>query len=462
MASTCVAWGIAAYFSFNDTRREIDGLFDAHLAESARAILEQAGHERYERYDRKRGRDHEDEDDEDEHDRRNIPAFKGRGQLFEKRLYFQLWDRDNKLLINSGRHGSTQPLIATQAEGFFTGDLQGEELRVFAAWNKRRTFYVQVAESVKTRAALAQASVKRVLSPILLMILPLLLLIAIAVEYAMRTMKRLSSELQKRTADDLAPIESKGIPKELRPMVQALNDLFLRLSRALANERRFTADAAHELRTPLAAIKVQAQVALRSAGQDDIRNRALDGIDKGIDRASHLVEQLLTLARLDPETELPGELLRLRPLIVNMVGMLAPAAVAKDLEVAVLPGRDPVVHGNRAMLEVLVRNLVDNAIRYTPSQGYVHVSLSEQDGICQLLVEDNGPGLTDEQKKLVMGRFSRISRQSGDGSGLGLSIVERIATLHKARLILETGSSGCGLRVQVFFPAIPDKAGKKI
>ncbi len=286
------------------------------------------------------------------------------------------------------------------------------------------------------------------------MIVPLLLLIAIAVEYAMRTIKRLSSELQKRRADDLAPLESKGIPKELRPMVVALNDLFSRLSRVLENERRFTADAAHELRTPLAAIKVQAQVALRSAGQDDVRNRALDGIDKGIDRASHLVEQLLTLARLDPETGLKGELLRLRPLLVNMVGMLAPAAVAKDLEVAVLPGPDPEIHGNRAMLEILLRNLVDNAIRYTPSQGFVQVSLSEQDGCCQLLVEDNGPGLTDEQKKLVMGRFSRISRPGGDGSGLGLSIVERIATLHKARLILETAGSGGGLRVRLLFPSV--------
>ncbi len=131
MASTCVAWGIAAYFSFNDTRKEIDGLFDAHLAESARAILEQAGHERYERHDRKRGRDDEDEDDDEdeEHGHRNPPAWKGRGQLFEKRLYFQLWDRDNKLLINSRRHGPAQPLIADQAEGFFTGHLQGEELR---------------------------------------------------------------------------------------------------------------------------------------------------------------------------------------------------------------------------------------------------------------------------------------------------------------------------------------------
>ena len=454
MASTCVAWGIAAYLSFVDTRKEIDGFFDAHLAESARAILEQAGHEQRERHDRRRDDDDEGEGEE-EHDGFNIPALKGRGQLFEKRLYFQLWDSSHNLIINSRRHGPAQALFATWDEGFFTGDLQGEEVRVFAAWNKKRTYYVQVAESVKTRAALAHASIKRVLSPILLMIVPLLLLIALAVEYALRTMKRLSSELQKRTADDLAPLASTGIPKELLPLVEALNALFSRLSRALANERRFTADAAHELRTPLAAIKIQAQVALRSAGQDEIRNRALEGIDKGIDRATHLVEQLLTLARLDPETELPGEVLRLRPLVVNMVGMLAPSAVAKDLEVAVLPGPEPVIHGNRAMLEVLVRNLVDNAIRYTPSQGYVHVSVNEHEGACQLSVEDNGPGLSDEQKKLVMGRFSRISRPSGDGSGLGLSIVERIASLHRARLILETGSAGHGLRVQVLFPSVP-------
>jgi len=230
-----------------------------------------------------------------------------------------------------------------------------------------------------------------------------------------------------------------------------LNNLFSRLSRALANERRFTADAAHELRTPLAAIKVQAQVAFRSSGDEAARNHALAGVAKGIDRATHLVEQLLTMARLDPETELHGESVKLHSLVVDVASMAASDAVAKNLDLVVMDGPELKIHGNPAMLRILVRNLVDNAIRYTPSQGFVHINVEKAEGRIRLIVEDSGPGLSEQQRKIAVDRFSRVSRPSGEGSGLGLSIVNRIADLHKAKLVFARGENGVGFRVEVVF-----------
>lgn len=452
LASTVLAWGLSAFFSYRDMNREINQLFDAHLAESAHSLLLQARRDYHVRHhDREddHDRDEEEEDDDDD-DHRRLPDFQHRGQLLERRLIFQLWDQSGSLLMKSRRDIPETPLVPLAAEGFAHTVWNGTEMRVFSLWNRHRTLHVQVAESMQTRLDLVKATLQHALAPILIMIVPLLIAIVLAVEYGLRILRRLSRELVQRTPVDLSPLEQKGVPREIQPITQALNGLFLRLKRALDNERRFTADAAHELRTPLAAVKVQAQVALRSQ-QEDVRQRALEGVVKGIDRATHLVEQLLTMARLDPETELKTEPVALRSLLVNVTSLLAPDALAKGIDLNVQEGLDLTVLGQKAMLEIMVRNLVDNAIRYTPSSGVVNIRAVQGQGHCELLVEDNGPGLTDEQKQHVLGRFSRLSRPSGDGSGLGLSIVERIASIHKARLVLETGLEGKGLRVRVIF-----------
>jgi two-component system sensor histidine kinase QseC len=449
-ASTIMAWGVSAWFSYRDLNEEINELFDGHLAESAHSLLLQARRDRHARHD---DDDHDKDDDEEDEDKhRRLPALQHRGQLFERRLSFQLWDQNGQLLIKSQRDVPDTALVPLAKEGFGQTVWNGDEKRVFSLWNRSRTLHVQVAESMQARRDLVQATLRNALTPIVLMIIPLLIAIVLAVEYGLRTLRRLSRELMQRSPEDLSPLEQKGLPREIQPVAKALNGLFMRLNRALENERRFTADAAHELRTPLAAIKVQAQVAMRSQ-QDEAHQRALEGVVKGIDRATHLVEQLLTMARLDPDTELKVDRIALRSLLVDVTSSLAPDAVAKGLDLTVKEGLDMIVHGQRAMLEILTRNLIDNAIRYTPPSGVVTIEVTQNQGQTQLIVEDNGPGLTDEQKQHVLGRFSRVSRPSGDGSGLGLSIVERIASIHKARLVLESGQDGQGLRVRVIFGA---------
>lgn len=458
--STSLAWGAAAYRSFLDTRHEINDLFDAHLSESARAILQHAeqnqgirSSERDEEASKKKKHEHDedDEDDGDENYNFSLPELQRRGALFEKRLLFQLRDASGSFLIGSMRGNGAEALAAKPAEGFSEGKYKNVAIRVFSAWNHDRTLNVQVAESLGKRNALINGSIKNVLKPILMMILPLLILLAAVVQYALIPMHRLSREVERRTPEDLAPLDDQIVPKEIRPMVGALNNLFTRLSRALANERRFTADAAHELRTPLAAIKVQAQVALAAKDDEVARSRALTGVSKGVDRASHLVEQLLTMARLDPETELHGEKVKLRNLVVDAVGGAVPEALARNLELVVQDGPDFEIYGNPAMLQIMVRNLVDNAVRYTVAHGFVHISMDLADGRCRLMIEDNGPGLSQEQRIQVTDRFSRVSRPSGEGSGLGLSIVNRIAELHKANLLFNSGKNGVGCRVEVIF-----------
>lgn len=450
--STILAWGIAAYRSFLDTRHEINELFDAHLSESARAILQQAEHEQRE----KNGRHEVDDDkgdqrDDDDDEEYIVPEVHGRGALFEKKLFFQLRDASDAFLMGSMRDPHTESLASNSMDGFSQGKYRDKEIRVFSAWNHGRTLNVQVAESLVMRNGLIKSSIRNVLTPILVMIVPLLILLALIVEVSLRPMRLLSREVERRTPDDLGSISDQAVPKEVRPIVIALNNLFSRLSRVLANERRFTADAAHELRTPLAAIKVQAQVALRSKNDETTRNHALVGVAKGVDRATHLVEQLLTMARLDPETEVYGESVKLRNLVIDVAGTTASEAVAKNLELMVKDGPEVEICGNPAMLRILVRNLLDNAVRYTPEHGFVHVNVEKSEGQARLVVEDNGPGLSEEQRKLVTERFSRISRPSGEGSGLGLSIANRIVDLHKAKMVFAKGEGGIGCRVEVIF-----------
>lgn len=448
LASTVMAWGLSAFFSYSDLHKQINQLFDAHLAESARSLLLQA---RRDHHGGRREHDDDDEKEEDDDDEdAHIPALQHRGRLLERRLVFQIWDESGRLVLKSRHDIPDTPLIPLDQEAYGRADWKGQEMRVFSVWNRHRNLHVQVAESMQARLDLVQATLSHALTPIVIMIIPLIIAIILAVNYALRILRRLSQELKRRTPEDLSPLEERSLPRELQPFTQALNGLFLRLSRALENERRFTADAAHELRTPLAAVKVQAQVALRSQ-DENTRQRALDGVVKGIDRATHLVEQLLTMARLDPETELPAETIPLAPLLLNVVSALAPEAVAKGIELTLDEGPELIIRGQKAMLEILVRNLVDNAIRYTPALGAVTIRLVKVAGHGELIVADNGPGLSEEQKKHLPSRFSRLSRPSGDGSGLGLSIVERIAHIHKARLLLETGLQGRGLQVRVIF-----------
>ena len=274
-----------------------------------------------------------------------------------------------------------------------------------------------------------------------------------ATRRGMAPLDDIAAQVAARDPERLHPVIPDQAPEEVRPLLDALNSLLGRVERTLANERRFTADAAHELRTPLAALAVQSQVAYRAANPDE-RQRAIEQLRRGTVRAARLVEQLLTLARLDPAdgiaNPLPVALDELaQEVCADHGGLALEKHIALELEAS--PVR---LSGNGDMLRILLRNLVDNALRYTPDGGQVCVRVSEGADGSELSVLDSGPGIPVAERERAFDRFHRLAGQEIEGSGLGLSIVARIAELHGAGVTLDDVPDGPGLRVTVRFPCI--------
>lgn len=419
-------WLALALSSYFDAHHEIDEMFDAQLAQSAQLLLAQATHEI----------------DEINFERERF------GHKYQRRFIFQILDHKGHVLLHSA--GAPAVALASQP-GYSNIQLNGEKWRVLARWDADGEYQAQVAERHAPRGELARAIALRMLLPALVALPLLALLIWLGVSKGLTPLGRIARDVASRAPQHLAPLDVQQAPREILPLVEALNGLFGRLNQALENERRFTSDAAHELRTPLAGLRVQAQVALRA--QDDAERRhAIEQVVEGADRATRLVEQLLTLARLDPEVARAShQPLDLRAVASGILSVLAPAAVAKRIELSLTEGSPVAVHGDAAMLDVLIRNLVDNAVRYTPEGGTVTVTVNSEHGRAILEVCDTGPGIPPEEQGRVLERFYRGLGTGQSGSGLGLSIVKRIAQLHDAELYLGERSGGNGLKVRVLF-----------
>jgi two-component system sensor histidine kinase QseC len=234
------------------------------------------------------------------------------------------------------------------------------------------------------------------------------------------------------------------------PLIERLNQLFVRIEASLQKERRFTADAAHELRTPVAAIKAQAQVA-RSASDEAERIHALDNAILGCDRAAHLIDQLLTLARIDTLGEETAEPCRLRSIAAEVIATIAPTALIRNVWLELTEGDEATVPGNPVLLRILLRNLIDNAVRHTGAGTSVRIDVAHDAGQIRLSVSDNGPGIPQAELERVSERFYRPLGTQASGSGLGLSIVRRIAEIHAASLRLAPSKDGSGLIATVTF-----------
>ena len=422
------AWLATAVFTYFDARKEIGEMLDAHLAQSAGLIAAQLEHEL-----------------EDEHEAKVPRQYK-----HERKIAFQVWDRKGRLLLRSA--SAPEVRLQSQSEGYGDAVIDGKRWRIFSRWDESRRYLVQVGERYELRDELAQSVASHLLHPLAVALPALALLIWFGVGAGLAPLAGVAREVERRAPDNLAHLDADHAPREISPLIGALNALFDRLRTSLEQERRFTADAAHELRTPLAAVKTQAQVALGATG-DAERSRALANVVSGTDRASRLVEQLLVLARLDPQTALPpGQTVDLHALAQQGVAEIAPAAAGKGVEVGLAPGDAAPVAGDAVLLAVLLRNLLDNAVRYTPSGGEVEVSLRRTPDAVSLVVADNGPGIPEAERGKAFDRFHRILGSGEEGSGLGLSIVRRIADLHRASVSLDAGPGGRGLRVEVVFP----------
>lgn len=435
-------WLLAVGLTWVEARHEAEELFDAHLVQSASLLIAQTSLKL------------EDEDDHEDgvFEETHAPEL----HRYARRVAFQVWT-GHRLQLHSA-NAPSQPLSGVR-EGLSDSVVDGEPWRVFSAWNERRQALVQVGERMAARDELAHAVAAGLLRPLLVALPILAVFIWLAVRQGVRPLDRVAAEVEGRSPENPAPLPTTDLPAEVLPLVERLNALFGRVARTFEQERRFTADAAHELRTPLAGLKAQAQVA-QAASDDAGRQHALANLLRGCDRMAHTVEQLLVLARVDasrPAAFVPTDL---GTVARQIIGELAGQALDKGVEIELEAHETAPLNGNPAWLAILVRNLVDNAVRHSPGHGLVRVSVGQDEGGISLVVQDDGPGVPEEELASLGQRFWRSpeAAEGEGGSGLGLSIVCRIAELHEGRVIFRNNPPpvGHGLAVRVWLPQSPE------
>ncbi|HCX32823.1 MAG TPA: two-component sensor histidine kinase [Rhodocyclaceae bacterium] len=418
----------AAAGSFFSARKEVGEILDGHLAQAASLLIVQLGHEL------------------DEIDTERAPAL----HEDARKVAFQVWEQGRVLRLRSAN--APAEALAGPAGGFSERPIAGRTWRVFSQWSSDRGYLVHVAERADAREKIARKLAARQLQPLLVAIPLLALLVWLAVRRALHPLRALARQIANREAQNLAPVEALDAPREVRPLIGQINALLARLGESIEIERRFTADAAHELRTPLAAVRTQAQVALAETAEAP-RRHALDAVLAGCDRLARLTEQLLTLSRLENQAEgIALKTCALDGIAAQGAADAAPAALAKSIEISLEAQENVALRGQPDLLQAALRNLLDNAVRYCPAGAAVRIRVRADEGRARLTVEDGGPGIPEAERARVLERFHRILGSGAEGSGLGLAIVARVAELHRAQLELGDSPLG-GLAVTLRFPA---------
>ena len=363
-------------------------------------------------------------------------------------LVVQVWTPDG---VQVFRTVTRARLPQRAVLGFSNVEANGTTYRIFSVQTSTQT--VQVAQDMAVRRHMAGNLALRTVGPIAVMMPILMLVVWWVVSGSLQPVARVRSQVASRQADDLSPVSEAGLPDEVRPLVQELNLLFGRVKTAFEAQQHFVADAAHELRTPLAALKLQVQ-SLERADSDEARQLAVSRLTAGIERSTRLVEQLLVLARQEASAAggaADGQV-ALADLARRTVGDLVGVAQHKGVDLGLLHADEVSVNGQGDALMILMRNLVDNAIKYTPVGGTVDVAVRSDAGGAAIVVEDSGPGIPADERERVFDRFYRIAGSEVSGSGLGLAIIKAIAERHGATLTLGQSERLGGLSAVVTFP----------
>ncbi|RZT10288.1 two-component system, OmpR family, sensor kinase [Duganella sp. CF402] len=367
----------------------------------------------------------------------------------EEEFVLQRWDDSSgRVEVLHTSHG-LRPLPRLAVSGFTTTKIDGHHWRIYG--ERQHTRYVQVAQPLAIRNKLAAEMALRSGTPLVFFALLLGALLVVVVGRALRPLERLAQAVEGRSASSLEPLSTQELSPELQPVVLALNSLMQKFDEALTAQRTFVADAAHELRSPLTALKLQLQLVER-ATTDEARALALAKLDERLDRSTHLVRQLLSLARhestLAATQHKPVDLGRL---LESVVADHSTLAESRNIDLGIEAPCQLVIDADEDALRVLLNNLVDNALRYTQEGGRVDLQACREDGRALLRVRDNGPGVPLEYRSRLFDRFFRPDGQQAWGAGLGLSIVRNIADHHQAEIVLSDGLEGRGLSVSVLF-----------
>lgn len=449
----CGVWVSAAVLTWVGTRHELDELLDAHLAQSAALLVAQQTDTDTDTAERNHKSHHQQTNDNDHPDAPTLHKY-------ATKVAFQVF-HDGKLTLHSGT--APEVPMSPQMRGFATVELpDGGSWRVFGAQGNEGGVQVFVGEQLDSRQSILWAVMQSVLTP-LLVALPILAVLGwLAVRRSLTPLRTLSQALARRQPQTIEPLVIANTPTEMVPVVASLNTLLARIGQMMASERRFTADAAHELRTPIAAIRVQAQVALGAGADEAQRDQALRHTLAGCDRASHLVAQLLTLSRLENAGNTTSGLrVDVRRIAQRIAADLAPGALARTQVLTLDTNAPGLIAADEALTGVLIRNLLDNALRYSPDGAQVTVALRCADGQVTLHIDDSGPGVPQADLARLGERFYRGLGTAQSGSGLGWSIVRRIADVYRAQVLTGPSSLG-GLGVTVIWPMAPEHGSPSI
>ncbi|OUM02820.1 ATP-binding protein [Variovorax sp. JS1663] len=425
LAAIVLAAGVQGFVAYRTVLEEADQIFDYHMQQMALSL------------------------------RAGLPpsaAVSGLGDSEENfEFVVQVWTLDGQRIFESAAQAA---LPQRAVLGFSNVRARGTTYRVFSL--QSRTLVIQVAQDMAARRNMAGTLALRTVGPIALAAPLLMLVVWWVVSRSLAPVARVRSQVASRQADDLSPVSEGGLPEEVRPLVHELNLLFDRVRRAFEAQKHFVADAAHELRSPLAALKLQVQ-GLQRAHDDAARELAVGRLAAGIDRATRLVEQMLALARQEASAAAgaPPETVDLREVARLALSDAIAAAQARGIDIGIADADADAarVLGRPEPLRTLLRNLLDNAVKYTPEGGRVDIRIARRNGATELAVEDSGPGLPAGERERVLDRFYRAGEPQAPGSGLGLAIVKSIADQHGAQLDIGRSEALGGLRVAVRFPS---------
>jgi len=365
-------------------------------------------------------------------------------------IQFQIWTAETQAAYRT-ELAPSRPFAPFDAEGFGWTEVDGVPWRTYSTWNRQRTLQMQIAEPLTRRKELSWSALMHLLT-IAAVLLPLsMFLIWWILTRSLMPLRRSATSVSQRSPDDLQPVRTDDAPSEVAPLLAALNRLLNRVQDTLHRERRFTADASHELRSPLAAIRTNAQVMNAARNKTELV-RAGEDLLVSVDRSSRLIDQLLVLARIDVRSTEQHEFVEVDlPALIQQEcraqqALLGTRPVSIETEL-----RAVTVRGVPNLLGVLLRNLLDNAVRYSGPEAHVTVECGPAAQGVRLVVSDDGPGIPQEEREQVFQRFYRILGNEAIGSGLGLSIVQRIAELHDATVEIQTGRGGRGTAFVLVF-----------
>ncbi|WP_447981247.1 ATP-binding protein [Achromobacter kerstersii] len=362
-------------------------------------------------------------------------------------LIIQIWTPDGLRVFNSR---SRRPLPDQIVLGFSDAKMEGTTYRVYSLATPFQV--IQVAQDMDVRKHMARALALRTIAPIAAAAPVLMLIIWCVVSWSLRPVNRAREQVAARQPEDLSPVSVTGLPDEIRPLIVELNLLLERMRGAFAQQKQFVGDAAHELRSPLTALRLQLQ-ALRRASDPDARQIAEQRLAAGIDRATRLVEQLLSMARHESTAEqTPAAPVDLADVLRQALSENLPQSNTKSITIDMDGADEAVMQGHRDALVLLARNLLDNAIKHSPEGGRIRLHLDQAKDKVSFTIDDEGPGIPPAERERVFDRFYRAEGNTQHGSGLGLSIARAIADRHHAAIFLEDAPGGHGLRARVEFP----------